>query len=137
MGISGSYALSKIQELLRKGVSNGDLIEAVARASTSQKEQIATQGKTKSKCGSVYEASTSESSTVSKLFSAVGTLTRQVSNMQTKSNSFKSVHEKSNTFKCDNCTISILNRCNCCYKCDMAGHRRRYCGKIRETGTDY
>ena len=53
IGISGSYILSIITELLTKGVSDRDLIEAMTRIPVSEKEEIATQRKVKSKCNNV------------------------------------------------------------------------------------
>ena len=50
IGISGSYILPIITELLTKDVSDRDLIEAMTRVPVSEKEEIATQRKDKSKC---------------------------------------------------------------------------------------
>ena len=66
-GITSTYTLSEIKELLRKGVSDEDLFEAVNRGSASEEKQISTQSKAKSKVNKVYEVVVSEDSTISKL----------------------------------------------------------------------
>ena len=70
-------------------MSDEDLIEAVTRASASEKERIATQSKIKSKANKVYEVSVSDDSNGSKLLSVVESLTKQVSNMQAEMNEYR------------------------------------------------
>ena len=80
-GITSTYILSEIKALLRKGVSDEDLIAVVTKASASEKEQIATKCQATNKANRVYQVIASEDSTVSNLFSAVGNLTKQVALM--------------------------------------------------------
>lgn len=102
-GITSTYILSEIRDLLRKGVSDEDLIEAITRAFPSEEERIAIQSKAKTKANKVYEVGVSKDSTGSRLLSTVKNLTNHVVIMQSELNEFKSVNRKIYYHQYDGC----------------------------------
>ena len=128
-GISSSYIVQEIKECLRKGVSDETLIAAVTKPAASEKERIAVQSKARKK---VFEVS-AENDQFSKLLSAVESLTKQVSSLQTDVNIMKQGNVQfKGVYRCDDCKKNNVDKCNHCYKCGAADHRGRYCRKSKD-----
>ena len=144
-GLLSSYVVQEIKPLLRSNVSDEELIAAVTKASASEKERNTALSKIKRPPTKVHEIDASKlnqqqiavsSNQVSQILSAVESLTKQVSTLQSELNDVKKENFYMKTDKkysgnnkpaCKNCKENNKLNCTHCYKCGSADHYARGC----------
>ena len=146
-GLLSSYVVQEIKLLLRSSVSDEDLITAVSKAATSEKERNPALGKKKQL--KVYEVGSDKTSNspdscddkVDKLVPAAELLTKQVSTLLSEINNIKGKgHKKKvsgdcnsgdrrgrNVILCKNCKDNNRTICNHCFQCGSSNHLARGC----------
>jgi len=152
-GLISGYVLQEIKPFLRSYTSDSALINCINKASAAEKERQAVQCKSlkkstskvyelKSEMSGKSEASPSENN-MSKLLSAVETLSTQMSSMRSEMNDLKAKRQYDSKYygkceskyennrerfdrkKCEKCKEG--ERCQHCYKCGVDGHMARNC----------
>ena len=139
--------MQEIKPLLRSSVSDEDLITAVSKSATSEKERNQALGKKKQlkvyRVGSdktINSASKCDNK-VDKLVSALELLTKQVSTLKSEIKNIKGYGCKRNisddfnsgdrrgriVFLCKNCKDNNRTTCNHCFKCGWSNHLTRGC----------
>ena len=142
-----SYAVQEIKPLLRRRVSDEDLITAVSKAAGFEKERNLALGKKRQV--KVYEVGSDKLSNshgnsdnkVDKLVSSMELLNKQVSTLQSEINNIKGDGYKKNVsdnfssgdrkgrniILCKNCKDNNRSTCNHCFKYGLPSHLARGC----------
>lgn len=147
-GIQNPFVVQEIRPMLRSDeVCDEKLLAAIIKASAYEKEraQLQAQAPRKTQTAKVHEASFDKSGkqddTLTKLMSAVDSLTSKMSSLQTDFNNLKdnkkdynkNVNMKRRNYvnmKCNVCTKKKIDSCSHCYLCGEKGHYARNCPSL-------
>ena len=133
-GLLSTFILQEIKPLLKSDLTTDeDLIAAVSKASSSEKERISALSRNKKPLKINSVASSQADPKLDQLLSVVTNLTKQVADLQSEVAKVKPTRGiRKSIPKCGKCLENKSERCNHCFKCGSSEHMARGCMKDRK-----